>query len=82
MIDDHHGVLMGIYREASKIETVKTGKKYLEKKIFINDSEFTLKEQATDNRFVWKLYDDNRELSREEIVSLYAYANLTRQMKN
>lgn len=80
MVDDPHSILIGLYRESTLCKTISSSKHYIEKEIYLNRSKFTLKEEKSiEGNVIWRMFDNEKELSREEIVNLYTAANFLRQ---
>lgn len=81
MINDSEGILIGLYRESSSSKTVKKIDNFMVKELIFEDSKYILTEEKIDQSVIWKIFDDERELSREEIVNLFAFWNLKHQIK-
>lgn len=80
MVNDNENLLLGLYRESSSSETIEETSSRVVKKMRILEKTFIVYEDKLDHAFVWKVFDSEKELSREEIVKLYAESNLRRQM--
>ncbi len=82
MINDNEGILIGLYRESSSSKTIKKVDNTLVKELLFEDKKYILIEEKIEQSIIWKIFDGEQELSREEIVNLYAFWNLKRQIKN
>jgi hypothetical protein len=81
MVNDEHGILLGLYRESSSSETIEENANFIRKRIVIHNQDYEIHETMIDRKRVWKVFMNSEELSREEILYLFAEANLRRQMK-
>jgi hypothetical protein len=81
MVNDDHGLLIGLYRECSSCKTLEENAKFVRKEIVFEDAKYEILEKTVDRNKIWRVYSNSVELSREEILYLYASANLRRQMK-
>ena len=82
MVNDDNGILAGLYRECDLVEKIEESSYSLKKNMKFGEETFVLIEQLVEKQLIWKIYNSKGEqLSREDVVNLYAIANLRRQMK-
>lgn len=79
MVNDEHKLLNGLLKECSNC--VKSPGKKTFYELDFNGKKYTLYKGTFDGEVVWKIYEGEKELSRGEIIMLYAEKNLERQMK-
>ncbi len=82
MIDDEHRILLGLYRESTSTSIVSETASQIIKNIVIDEKTYVAEEKTEDGHFFWKIFDEEHELSREEIEELYAMANMNRILRN
>lgn len=81
MVNDDHNILLGLYRECDLCESVESTKESITKKIVIDDVQYTLTETIIGRKFIWKIFSNGIEMSRDEILNLYALAHAKRLLK-
>lgn len=81
MVNDDHNILLGLYRESTSCETKESSKDFTLKIIEFDGVFYSLTESRIGRKFIWQIYSEGEELSRDEILSLYALVNAKRQMK-
>lgn len=82
MIDDPHAILLGLYRESKTVNTVKSTKDFIEKELILDDKSYILREEKIKSRYVWKIFHNDVELSRDEVLELYTMINFFRQSRS
>jgi hypothetical protein len=80
MVNDRENLLLGLYRESVSTETIEETSTRVVKRVTLMNKNYMICEEKVDHNFVWKIYYGEKELTRDEIVELYAECNLRRQM--
>lgn len=83
MINDGNGILLGLYRESTNSRTMEYGASFVRKRLTLDGQTYEVLEEFADHRHEWRVFDnEERELSDDAIINLFASCNLRRQMKN
>lgn len=82
MINDGHGILLGLYRESSFCEILEESEFQMTKRFDLNGRTYIVKETSLDGDFSWKVFDKEHEMTNEEIEEMYAEANLRRVLRH
>jgi len=81
MVNDKEGLLLGLYRECKKSKTLYSSPTTLKKVLSFGKRTVLLVEEVIEKTHVWRIFEDERELDRAEIIELFASTNLRRQME-
>ena len=82
MKNDEYGILLGLFRESTSSKTIKETSDLIVKEIKFRDKVYILHESVKNHIYEWSILDNGVELTNEEIINLYAYNNLKRQMQH
>lgn len=84
MINDPHAILLGLYRESEKVETLETTTSSIKKKLYFGKNCYILKEDINKSNHVWNLYSEynqNVPLSNDKVLEIYTESNFNRHIK-
>ena len=73
-------ILLGLYRLCDNCVSIEETSDHTVKELCFIDETFILVEEYTDKKFTWKLYSKLKELKEDEIIDLYAYYNLIKNI--
>ena len=82
MANDDYGLLLGLYRHCTGCVIIEEKKNSTIKQLMFFEDAYVLKETRIKTNFVWKMYIKERELTRDEIITIFAMCNLKRHLLN
>jgi hypothetical protein len=80
MLNDDFGILLGLYRECTGCVVLEEKPNSTIKQLLFFDEIYEITERRFKNKFTWKMYKGERELSRDEIIMVFAASNLKRHL--
>jgi len=80
MLNDNYGLLLGLYRECTGSITLEEKPNSTIKQLTFFDETYELVERKYRGKFTWKMFNLERELTREEILYIFAMSNLKRHL--
>ena len=80
MANDDFGLLLGLYRECTGCAVLEQRPNSTIKQIVFFDEIYELTEKRFKNKFTWKIFRGGKELTRDQIVMIFAASNLKRHI--
>jgi hypothetical protein len=77
---ESYNILLGLYCTCDSCQTIEETSEHTVKELCFVDETFILVEEYKDKKFNWKLYSKLKELKEDEIIDLYAYYNLIKNI--
>lgn len=81
MVNDANGILLGLYRESTITRTVEQSDRSVKKELIFDSKQYTIIEDRDCNKLQWRVFDGEKELTMDEVITLYAENNLRRLLK-
>lgn len=77
---ENHSILLGLYRLCNECHTIEETAEHTVKELCFIDETFILVEEYKNKKFSWKLFSKLKELKEDEIIDIYAYYNLIKNI--
>lgn len=77
---ENYSILLGLYRLCDSCQSIEETSDHTVKELCFIDETFILVEECKNKKFSWKLYSKLKQLKEDEIIDLYAYYNLIKNI--
>lgn len=77
---ENYSILLGLYRLCDNCVSIEETAEHTVKELCFVDETFILVEEYKDKKFSWKFFSKLKELKEDEIIDIYAYYNLIKNI--